>query len=52
MPYLILAAPQLLLPTNALHRGGRQLLCLSGPLNTGYIEISEREAIRSVQVDV
>jgi len=52
MPDLILAAPQLLLPAHALNRGGRQLLGLSGPLDTGDVEIPEREAIRGVQVDV
>ena len=52
MPYLILAAPQLLLPTDTLHRGGRQLLGLPGPLDAGDVEIPEREAIRGVQVDV
>jgi hypothetical protein len=52
MPDLILAAPQLLLPADALHRSGRQLLGLSGPLDAGDIEIPEREAIRGVQVDV
>jgi hypothetical protein len=53
MPYLILAAPQLLLlPADALNRGGRQLLGLSGPLDAGDVEIPQREAIRGVQVDV
>jgi hypothetical protein len=48
MPDLILAAPQLLLPADALHRGGRQLLGLAGPLDAGDVEISQREAIRGV----
>jgi len=52
MPDLILAAPQLLLAADALHRGGRQLLGLPGSLDPGDIEIPEREAIRGVQVDV
>jgi hypothetical protein len=53
MPDLILAAPKLLLlPADALHRCGRQLLGLAGPLDAGDVEIPEREAIRGVQVDV